>query len=237
VKTALHRGASRYAPENTIPAFDRAIGLGADFIEFDVRHTLDNGLVLLHDRDLDRTTRLRGPVTEYAAAEIASVDAGTWFGRPFVGTKVPTLDEALSRMKQSRVEFYVDAKDVDPAALVDALKRHDVVDRSVVFQNAPYLARLRAIAPELRRMAPLRRVDELEDLVERVKPYAVDARWATLTNALIDQCHARNILVFSDAIGAHESIEQYQRAIVAGVDLIQTDHPLRVLRAIERLKQ
>ena len=52
-------------------------------------------------------------------------------------------------------------------------------------------------------------------------------------NRSIDRCHARGIKVFSDAIGPNESVASYRRAILDGIDLIQTDHPVRVLRAIE----
>ena len=62
VKISHHRGASRYAPENTLEALLKSVALGADFIEFDVRTTRDGGSVLLHDGTLDRTTSGKGPV-------------------------------------------------------------------------------------------------------------------------------------------------------------------------------
>jgi glycerophosphoryl diester phosphodiesterase len=61
----------------------------------------------------------------------------------------------------------------------------------------------------------------------------VDAAWKILSQEVIAQCHQAGILVFSDALGAHERIEDYQQAMDWGIDLIQTDYPLRVLRAIE----
>jgi glycerophosphoryl diester phosphodiesterase len=70
-----------------------------------------------------------------------------------------------------------------------------------------------------------------------VRPFAVDAAWSILSKDMIDRCHAKGIQVFSDALGAHEKIEDYQRAIRDGIDLIQTDCPLRVLRALELLDQ
>jgi glycerophosphoryl diester phosphodiesterase len=104
-----------------------------------------------------------------------------------------------------------------------------------VYQGVEYLERLRKIAPDLRRMPPLSNPDAVDDVAERVKPYAFDTRWSILSKPLCDRCHAKGIKVFSDALGTNETIEQYQRAIRAGIDLIQTDHPVRVLRAIELL--
>ena len=74
-------------------------------------------------------------------------------------------------------------------------------------------------------------------MAERVQPYAFDTNWSILSKELIDRCHAKGIKVFSDALGSHERVEDYQRAIRDGIDLIQTDHPVRVLRAIELLDQ
>lgn len=237
VKVAHHRGASHYAPENTLEALRKAIALGADFVEFDVRTTRDGTFVLMHDGSLNRTTSGRGPVREQTAAEIAALDAGAWFGRPFAGAKVPTLDAFLDAAAPSGVGLYFDAKDIAPEALAEALARHGLTDRAVVYQSADYLAKLKAIAPNIRRMPPLRDPAELDALAERVRPYAVDTRWTILSKPLIDRCHALGIKVFSDALGLNESVEKYQRAVRDGIDLIQTDHPLRVLRALELMER
>jgi glycerophosphoryl diester phosphodiesterase len=234
VKIAYHRGAGRYAPENTLPALEKAIRLGADFVEFDLQTTRDGGFVLLHDRSLDRTTSGRGPAREWDLAKIQSLDAGSWFGRPFAKTPVPTMD-AFLRAAGDRVELYVDAKDIAPEALAAALKRHGLNAKSVVYQSATYLEKLRAIDPSIRRMPPLRAAVHLDSLATRVQPYAFDTNWTILSKDLIDQCHAKGIKVFSDEQRSHDKIEDYQRAIRNGIDLIQTDQPLRVLRAVELL--
>ena len=137
----------------------------------------------------------------------------------------------------SGVGLYVDAKNIAPEALVEALSRHGLTDRAVVYQGVAYLEKLRSIAPALRRMPPLGDPAQLNALVERVQPYAVDARWTILSKPLIDRCHSLGVKVFSDAIGANESVEKYQKAVRDGLDLIQTDHPVRVLRALELLER
>src|SRR5262249_41701467 len=76
VKGAHHRGASRYAPENTLEALKKSVALGADFVELDIRTTRDGAFVLLHDQSLDRTTSGRGPVRSRTATELAALDAG-----------------------------------------------------------------------------------------------------------------------------------------------------------------
>lgn len=90
-----HRGASTECPENTMPAFRRAIELGADVIELDVQRTSDGRLVVFHDMTLDRTTNGHGPVFAAGFDEIRGLDAGSWCSAEFAGTQVPTLDEVL----------------------------------------------------------------------------------------------------------------------------------------------
>ena len=209
---------------------------GADFVEFDIQTTRDGKFALLHDRTLARTTNGKGVVREWDLARIQGLDAGSWFGRPFAGTKVPTLDEFLTAAGR-QVELYVDAKNIAPEALAAALDRAGLSDRAVVYQNVEYLQRLRAIAPAIRRMPPLRDPAHLDATADKVRPFALDVTWSVLSKNLIDRCHARGIQVFSDALGLHETIEDYQRAIRDGIDLIQTDQPLRVLRALELLEE
>ncbi|MFO0960631.1 MAG: glycerophosphodiester phosphodiesterase, partial [Isosphaeraceae bacterium] len=131
------------------------------------------------------------------------------------------------------LELYVDAKDIEPEALVGALRGRGLIERSIVYQGADYLARLRAIEPRLRRLPPLKDPAALDDLAARVAPDAVDAKWSIITPELVRRCHDRGIRVYGDALGFYETIPEYRRAIRSGIDVIQTDHPLRVLRALE----
>jgi glycerophosphoryl diester phosphodiesterase len=207
------------------------VQLGADYVEIDIRPTRDGVYVLLHDRTLARTTTGRGPLAKLTRAEVGKLDAGRWFGKPFAGTKVPTLDEALAALGP-RAHVYLDAKDIPPEQLLAAIKKHGLMERHVVYQSPAYLARLKRLAPGARLLPPLRQAADLDKVAE-LKPYGVDARWSALSKKLIADCHARGIKVFSDALGLYESVEQYRKAIRWGIDVIQTDHPQRVLRAIE----
>ncbi len=93
-----HRGASGIAPENTLPAIDKALLAGADFIEIDVQLTRDRQVVLMHDETVDRTTNGKGKIGEMTADQVAGLDAGSWFGAEFTGTKVPLLEEVVAHI-------------------------------------------------------------------------------------------------------------------------------------------
>lgn len=82
-----HRGASAYAPENTFAAFEKAVELGADFIELDIQITKDGKLAVIHDDKVDRTTNGTGFVREYTMNELEQLDAGSWFGPEYQGEK------------------------------------------------------------------------------------------------------------------------------------------------------
>jgi len=90
-----HRGASGYAPENTMAAIKKAITMGVDMIEIDVQLSKDNEVVLMHDLTVDRTTNGKGKVRDLYLEEIKKLDAGKWFSSEFSGEKVPTLEEVI----------------------------------------------------------------------------------------------------------------------------------------------
>jgi glycerophosphoryl diester phosphodiesterase len=232
VQISCHRGANRYAPENTLPAFKKAVQLGVDYAEFDVRPSHDVRYFILHDGTLNRTTDARGPIRALDAARIEQLDAGAKFGLPFRGTRIPTFDAMLDVLV-GHTNLYVDAKDIPPEVLARVLTERKVLEQSVVYQSPSYLRKLKSLLPESRGLCPLSRANQIDTLVDTVKPYGFDVDWSILSKELIDHCHARGVKVFSDALGLHETIEQYRRAMDWGIDVIQTDYPLRVMRAVE----
>ncbi len=90
-----HRGYSSQYPENTLLAFHEAIKLGVDMLEFDLRLSKDNVLMIMHDNTVDRTTNGHGTVSELNFEELKQLDAGIKFGECFEGIKIPTFEELL----------------------------------------------------------------------------------------------------------------------------------------------
>jgi glycerophosphoryl diester phosphodiesterase len=231
VKISAHRGANRYAPENTVASIRGAARLGVDFAEIDIRTTRDGKHILCHDGTLNRTTEGKGPVRQMTFEDVTKLSAGTWFGKPFRETRVPSFDDGLTALGD-KTGIYLDSKDIAPEALIAAIRRHHLEDRHVVYQSVSFCDNIRKLEPMVRTLPPLRRLDQL-DTVAATKPYGVDAPWTILSKAMIAQCHEKGIKVFSDALGANEKVARYQEAMEWGIDCIQTDYPLRVLRAIE----
>ncbi|HET7577747.1 MAG TPA: glycerophosphodiester phosphodiesterase [Bacillales bacterium] len=120
-----HRGAKGYAPEETLPSFQLARKLKADYIEMDVQMTKDGHLIVMHDNSLKRTTNVeevfpnRSPwmIKDFTLKEIKKLDAGSWFNKKhpeyakpsYVGLKVPTLSEVIEKFGR-RANYYIETK-------------------------------------------------------------------------------------------------------------------------------
>ncbi len=91
-----HRGAMATFPENTLPAIREAVRLGVAMIELDARMTADSVIVLLHDATVNRTTNGSGKLRTLTLEEVKQLDAGSWKGACFSGTRIPTLAESLA---------------------------------------------------------------------------------------------------------------------------------------------
>jgi glycerophosphoryl diester phosphodiesterase len=93
-----HRGASAYAPENTLAAFRLAVAQGADGVELDARLSVDGQVVVFHDQTTLRLTGVPGRVRDKTLDQLRALDAGAHFSPAFAGERIPTLDEVLAEM-------------------------------------------------------------------------------------------------------------------------------------------
>jgi glycerophosphoryl diester phosphodiesterase len=150
-----HRGASKAAPENTLPAFEAAIRLAADGVELDVQYSSDGALVIFHNDTLEKTSNGTGRVTAHTLAELRALDAGSWFAPSFAGTRIPTLDEALDLMKDKllvNVELKVlgALRSELGADAVKTIRQHGMADQVVISSFNPFaLRQTKAAGPEI----------------------------------------------------------------------------------------
>ena len=131
-----HRGDSKNAPENTLAAFDLAIENGADVVELDVRETKDGEIIVIHDKNLIRTTGVNANVEDLTFEEIRQIPASTKFKDTFPDEKIPTLREAIELVK-GRADLNIELKP-DPAnkrleeGVVELIEEYDLYDSCVV---------------------------------------------------------------------------------------------------------
>jgi glycerophosphoryl diester phosphodiesterase len=139
---AAHRGYSRVAPENTLPAFNEAYRAGADAIEYDMQVTKDSHVIIMHDKTVNRTTNGRGKITDLTLAQIEKLDAGYWFSPRFKGTRVPTLAQLLDLFKQhppvlqfSEIKHYRTPSDIP--LMIDPILKLGLEKRTIVTAFSP----------------------------------------------------------------------------------------------------
>lgn len=150
-----HRGFSAAAPENTLPAFDLALTAGADLVELDYHASSDGQLVVSHDATLDRTTdaigrwRKKGVrIADRSWADLATLDAGSWFKPGFSGTRLPLLTEALDLI-QPRSVTLIERKAGEAAPCVALLRERGLINRVVVQSfDWTYLREFHQLVPE-----------------------------------------------------------------------------------------
>jgi len=231
-----HRGASGHAPENTIAAFERAVELGAQFIETDLHLTRDARFVAIHDPTLNRTTNGSGVVRDATLAELSRLDAGVWFDRQFIGQRIPSLEDVLEFARKHDVVFYLEIK-YEAAwgmhhALVAALQGGEAAARTVVLSFDP------STVASLRKLDTSMMVGLLVDnaKLDAVKT-ALEAgarqlcpRWDLVTRELVDEAHRADLQVVPWTVNEQS---QMRTVIKAEVDGIMTDLPDRLRAVLE----
>ncbi len=105
-----HRGACGYAPENTLASLRKAKELGIEWVEFDVKLTADDALILFHDEKLSRTSTGRGKVAHMSYADIIGLDVGSHFSSDYIGETAPTLVHALDFIVQANMRANIEIK-------------------------------------------------------------------------------------------------------------------------------
>ena len=167
-----HRGASGTAPENTLAAFNKALEIGVDAVEFDLHGTADGEIVVIHDASLDRTTNLSGLVSKKKLETIKFADAGAWFHPDFKGDwrmrtdaagreifwfppdakgeRVPTLEEALECITPKAMAV---AEIKDPRIgerVVTKIREANALDKVVIISFHPsVLQEIRNVEPRI----------------------------------------------------------------------------------------
>ena len=230
-----HRGASSYAPENTLAAFDLALGMGARHIEFDVQSTLDGHIVVIHDDTVDRTTDGTGPVAGYTLAALRSLDAGPRFGVAFAGSRIPLIEEVLERYR-GRARLHVELKGRSSdltQRTVDLIRRHGMAGEVTItsFQRMR-LEETRDYAPELPTGWLVREMTDATITEARALGLTqLCPRADLVTPELVQRLHAEGFVVRAWGVGTEELME---RVVNAGADGMTVNFPDKLVAFLDR---
>jgi len=239
-----HRGNSGEAPENTRVAFEQAIELGVDFIEFDVNSTCDAVPVVFHGPELRKIAQREGKIHDITFDEARQLDIGAWKGRQYVGERMMTLAEVLALAK-GKAQLAVDVKAV---ALIPSIVHHiqeaDMVD-AVMICGCDVLAAQQVRSLDSRFVTGLNMDDEMYDLAKQadtapfnrayvqqathhqLSPLNVNYRY--ITPALVRHAHLRALPMWAWTV---DDAEDMRRLIQMGVDAIYTNYPKQLLEQV-----
>jgi len=238
-----HRGASAYAPENTIPAFELACAQGVDALELDVHLTRDGEVVVTHDARVDRTTDGQGDVAAMTWREIQTLDAGVRFGDAFRGTRMPNLRDVIARFA-GRVLLDIEIKGgtasgwlggtvtEDPDVSVPLARRvlalaeqAGALDRVMISSfGTAALAWVREAYPQVPTQWSVLAVDIREACAAAARAgfdvISPQIYAASETNVAV--AHSRGLAVYVYTAGVDAALA---RLMALGVDAIKTDRP------------
>ncbi len=231
-----HRGTSGRYPENTIPAFQHAIEIGADWIEFDVMSTSDGVVVVNHDGTVDRCTNGTGKVSEMSLAQIKQLDAGIRFGDKFAGVRMPTLEESLDFLERQPVRLCVEIKgettdeSIETARkTVEILQRRASLQRSVISSfDANCLREIKNWEPLLATSLDPDKQDgtytpwELCQQVLRCHANSMQHTYDFLTAEIVNEAHLHGFALWAWTVNEPDDM---RRVIPLGVDAIMSDYP------------
>jgi glycerophosphoryl diester phosphodiesterase len=227
-----HRGASGYAPENTMAAFRKALAMGVKFIETDLQLSRDSHYVAMHDDNVNRTTNGEGSVHDMTLAELRKLDAGSWFGSEFAGELIPTLEEILEFTKKHDAVFYLELKPGGSwggeHALISAMRQSGEAARCVVISFDPSLLTVvRKIEPTL--MTGLLYQGQIEQPIEKalsIGARQIAVRGDLVSPSLLTEAKKRDLQVVCWTVN---QLPHIRMLFEAGVDGIMSDYPDRLV--------
>ncbi|PHS79398.1 MAG: glycerophosphoryl diester phosphodiesterase [Rhodospirillaceae bacterium] len=234
-KIIAHRGASAYAPENTLASIQCALDMGAKAIEIDATVSQDGIAMVMHDFNVERTTDGQGPLTLKSAMDIQALDAGSKFSDKFKGEKIPKLSEVLHMISAHDIVLNIEIKTTlgweEPTAraVAQTLKSHANV------QDKVFISSMSTLALDVFH-------DLLPGLPKGVIVYAIPENWAErlhqhsckslhcyhafvtadLTRDLHQKGYRLNVYTVNDAAHAMALFD-------LGVDAVFTDYPDKLL--------
>ncbi|WP_297961589.1 glycerophosphodiester phosphodiesterase family protein [uncultured Ruminococcus sp.] len=235
-QVTAHRGFSRVAPENTLPAFQAALDCGADYIELDVQLTADDVLVVFHDDKLDRTTDGKGKLSNYTYDQLMEFSAGSWFGKDgeFDDVRIPTLEEVLDLVGKDIMLNIEIKRSGNPKRTaektVELIEEYGIVNSCYVTSfSYPALKKVKQMNPKIKTafIANLATATSYSQL-----PYidAVSMNYLFVNQSVVNSAHHNGKRIF---VWTVDRQSEMQKMMALGVDNIITDRPDRALDVVD----
>jgi glycerophosphoryl diester phosphodiesterase len=238
-----HRGANKRAPQNTVPAFKKAVEFNADGIETDVHLSKDGKIVICHNYDIDATSNGKGLISDYTCDELKKFDFGSYFSEDFKGVTLPTISEMLDVVKDMKlinIEIKAPKQKNDLVKrTIEEVRKYGLQDKVIISCFNPECIReSKEIDPEIRTGL----LYEDDDLGKEIMAFGVEKYCAQLnanaahplrtliTEEEVKRLHALNMAVNVWTVNEKEDI---LRLAEWGVDSLISDIPDYVIDVLK----
>jgi len=235
-----HRGASQYAPENTVASFRKAMEMGAHGMEIDVQLSSDGYPVVIHDERVDRTSNGKGWVKDMTLCELKSLDFGSWFSPEFEGQQIPTLEEVLHLLSgwegilnieiKSGPVFYPGIEGI----VLEQVRKHQVSECIIISSFNHYsLVEVKRMDPGIKTgVLYMSGLYEPWEYARRLGASAIHPSFYNIVPEILKGCRENGIDVNTFTVDQPEHIKN---AALLGVDGIITNVPDVALRVLESI--
>ncbi len=229
-----HRGDHIEAPENTLLAYQHAIDNDVDFIEIDLRTTVDGKQIIMHNSDIEHMTSIKGKVKEMRFDSLRKIMVKDPTHSEWGLHKIPTFNEVLE-LCRGKINIYLDFKDADVEKTYQEILAAHMEKNIMVYINAPsQYTEWRKIAPEIPLVISLpKKVNtdkQMKKMILRYKMEILDGDFSEYTAQAVLTAQQNHILVWPDIQSTDEGPERWDKALALGFDGLQTDHPAALIK-------
>lgn len=224
-----HRGAHNGIPENSLAAYQKAIDLGCDFVEIDLRTTKDGEFVSVHN-----ATKQKGKVKDYSLSQLRSMDIGIKVDEKWRNTQIPTFEEILT-LCQGNIGIYLDLKEADPKVLIPIIKKYHMQEAIVWYLPASAhneLMAIKANCPECLIMPDPGPKKNINKVLKGYSPKYMASDMDHISKSFVKKLHSKEVKVFvdDDEDDPKKWQKEWQKLLKLGVDGIQTDQPEALIK-------
>lgn len=228
-----HRGYHGDVPENTVESLRKAIELGVDYVEVDVRTTLEGVPVVMHDATLERTTNGKGRVSEISTIDFRELK--------IKGTSIapPTLSTILMEAR-GKINLYLDIKDADPAKIVALLEKYQMKNNVVVYCITPQVLQWKKLAPTIPIIVSppvnISTAFEFEAFLLSFPASILDGTIKMYNKVISQKLIEINTPIWLDTLDGDDNEEVWQAAIDLGIKALQTNKPKALMEFLQKNK-
>jgi glycerophosphoryl diester phosphodiesterase len=225
-----HRGAHKNIPENSLPAYQKAIDLGCDFVEIDSRTTKDGRIVSMHNSSVGEYVKgSDGKVSEMTFDDIRNLDIGISTAAGWKGTKVPSFEEIL-QLCRGKIGIYLDLKAASVPELIKIIRQYGM-ERDIFWYIpanwSKEISELKSGCPECIMMPDPGNEENLSSVIGKFKPSVLATDMGQLSGSFVSMAHADSAIVIVDEEKGTEA--EWRKIIGWHTDGIQTDDPEKLI--------